>query len=220
MCKANDRPIGRIGLIVAAVGIVCAAANAHAQVEPIIEAQIGLVEFRVPKEFVYNWVRSQQHLSVQFSYPQIEPLGRFRFGDENRQKWGDYVQGLLKRGGNVLHVTVDRLQNSRPLPAVTERERITLGICKAAGYDKFDSYSEYEIDFVVCRRGDNVGLQTGSHRQSGLSFTRDIHTQDWRVNNINLDGRIRTAVHLRKEDLKDWKAITARAYATVDSWRK
>jgi len=29
-----------------------------------------------------------------------------------------------------------------------------------------------------------------------------------------------TTVRLRKEHLKDWKAINARAHATIDSWKK
>lgn len=220
MRKVGDCRFGGIGSAIAAVGIFCATVFAHAQVEPVIQAQIGRMEFRVPKEFVTNWAKSQQHLSVHFSYPEIEPLGRFRFGDENTKKWVDYQQSLIGRGGNILYVTVDLINNPKPLPADSERERILRAICAATGNNKFYSYSEYDVEFFVCRIGDEAGAQWGYHRPSGLSFRRNNHTHDWHVTRMNLDERVRTEVHLRAQDLKDWKAIVARAHAMIDSWKQ
>src|SRR5262245_44602066 len=115
MRRTRHRPFGCLGFVVAAIGIVCGAASSYAQTERIIEAQIGLVEFRIPKEFVSNWVKSRQFLDVHFSYPEIEPLGRFRFGDDNLEEWVNYQQALLKRGGNIIYVTLETIQNLRPL---------------------------------------------------------------------------------------------------------
>lgn len=220
MWTTNDRPMGHIGLAIAAIGIACGAGTAHAQIGPAIRAQIGLIEFRVPTEFVTNWVKSRQHLSVEFSYPAIEPVGRFRFGDENRQKWIDYQKSLVEGGGNILYVTLDRIQDPKPLPEIAEQERFMSALCKRLGIEKFDSYSEHEIDFFRCGSGSDAIGQFGYHRASGLTFRWDIHALDWRVSKRNLDERIVTAVQLRPQDLKDWKAITARAYAAIDSWRK
>jgi len=219
MRKPLDRPIGRIGLAIAAIGIVCGAASAYAQVEPMVQAQVGLVEFRIPKEFVSNWVRSRQHLGVHFSYPEIEPLGRFRFGDDNIREWTDHQQALVKRGGNILYVTLDPIHNPEPLPEKVEIERILNAICKRLGIEKFDSYSEYEIDFFGCRDGSIVVAHVGHQPETGLNFRWDIHTGEWRVSKRNLKERVYTAVHFRKEDLKNWKAINARAHAMLDSWK-
>jgi hypothetical protein len=220
MWTSNDRPMGRIGLAIAAIGIVCGVATAHAQIGPTIDAQIGLVEFRVPKEFVTNWVKSRQHLSVEFSYPEIEPVGRFRFADENRQQWIDYQKSLVERGGNILYVTIDRIQNPKSLPEIAERERFLGAWCKILGIEKFDSYFEHEIDFFRCGSGSDAVAQFGYHRASGLTFRWDVHAFYWRASKRNLDERIVTEVRLRPQDLKDWKAITARAYAVIESWRK
>jgi len=227
MWAARRLPVGCVGLAIAAIGILCESTRAHAQLEPVIRAQIGVVEFRVPKEFVNHWVKSRQLLAVAFSYPEIEPVGRFRFGDGNLQQWAEYQLELIKRGGNILNVTLAPFHNPnllfhnpKPLPADVEIDRIMGAVCAAAGNAEFESYSEYEVEFFRCRRGDNVVFHRGYHRQSGLTFSWEVHTDEWSVDTGNLNELVLTTVRLRKEHLKDWKAINARAHATIDSWKK
>ena len=220
MWAARRLPVGCVGLVIAAIGICYGSICAHAQGEPIIQAQIGLVEFRVPKDFVNHWIKSRQLLAVAFSYPEIEPVGRLRFGDDKLQLWAEYQQALIKRGGNILNVILGPNDNPKAFPADIEIDRIVGAVCAAAVNATLESYSEYEVEFFRCRRGDNIVFHLGHHRPSGLTFSWDIHTDEWQMGTENPNERVLTIVRLREEHLKDWKAINARALATIDSWKK
>jgi hypothetical protein len=211
--------IGRLGVVIAAIGIVCGATSSHAQVEPIVHAQVGLVEFLVPKEFVTNWVRSRQHLGVEFSYPGIDPLGRFRFGDENRQKWIDYQRSLIKRGENILNVTLDPILKPPPYTKA-EKKHLVNSICTGFAGGRIESYSAFDVDFWKCVRGDEIVAHRGEHRPTGLQFAWERKLRTWRITMINLEDRIRTTLHIGQESLKDWKAIIMSARATIDAWRQ
>jgi hypothetical protein len=207
-------------LLVAQVMITVAGiASASAQVENVIQTRIGLVELQIPKDFVSNWAASRQVVQVEFSYPETEPLGRFRFGDDNREQWTDRKRALLKRGGQILYVTLQPIRDLKPLPDGSERERVASNMCRFKG-GVFDTFSEFEIDFLRCKIGDEVTVQPGHHSESGLVFLWDIHMDVWRVVKRSLKERMLSSVDIRKESLKDWRAIVSRVDATIDSWKK
>ncbi len=158
-------------------------------------------------------------VQVEFSYPEIEPLGRFRFGGNNNQQWTDHKQALLKRGGHILYVTLQAIRDSKPLPEGAERERITRNTCRHMG-GVLDSFSEFGVSFLRCKIGDNVALQAGHHGASGLNFMWDTHMGVWRVGRRSLKDRMLGFVDIRKERFKDWEAIVSRVDATIDSWKK
>ena len=220
MGKPLDRPMGRIGLAIAAIGIICGAVSSHAQVEQIIQVRIGLVEFRIPKDFVSNQITKLQSIQLEFSYPEIEAVGRLRFGDDIT-RWDDHRRSLINRGGQILDVKLEAIDDPEPLlRGQAEKERIVNSICLGFAGGKIDSYPEFDVDFFKCLRGNETLTHRGHHRPTGLLFSLDLPTSTWRLVRLSLEERVRTTVAVPNESLKNWKAIIARAHATIDSWKK
>jgi hypothetical protein len=126
-----------------------------------------------------------------------------------------------KAGVHILNATLEPIQNLEPLLlGEAEKERILNSVCIGFALGKVDSYPEFDVDFSKCLRGDELVAHRGHHRRTGLLFSFDLPTATWRLTRLNLKERVRTTVIIRKESLKDWKAIIARAHAMIDSWKK